>query len=95
MDLAKIDRLYQALSTDFFVLSTEEAATPSESLTVALRLFSYLLAAYVAGADLPRTALRSAIEAQCRDAAALARSRLLELRGYEPFEAAEDEAEPG
>ena len=77
MDLSKIDRIYQALSATLVVTCTEESATSSEALTVGMRLFSHLLAARVADADLPPAALRSAIEAHCRDAAAMALSRLL------------------
>ena len=95
MDLAKVDRLQRALSAALMVECTEEAATPVEALTAAMRLFSYLLAAYVVAEDRPRTTLRSEIEAHCRDAAALAVSRLLELRDYNPLEPDEDEAESG
>jgi hypothetical protein len=95
MDFAKVDRLQRALSAALMVECTEEEATPVEALTVAMRLFSHLLAAYVAEEDLPRAAFRSQIEAYCRDAAAMALSRLLELRDYDPFEPDEGEAEPG
>jgi hypothetical protein len=94
MDLSKVDRIHQALSATLVVRCTEESATPSEALTVGMRLFSHLLAAYVADADhLPR-AMRHEIETHCRDAAAMTCSRLLELRDYEPFEEDDEESGP-
>src|SRR5262249_28458297 len=89
MELSKSGRLHTSLLAALLVLCTDEAATAT--LTVATRLFSHLLAAYVADADLPPAAMRSEIEAHCRDAAALARARLLELRGDEPYEADDEE----
>jgi hypothetical protein len=94
MDLSKVDRLHQALSATLTVAGVEEEATPQEALTGALRLFSHLLAAYVVATDLPEAAIRTEIEAHCRDAAALTRARLLELRDYEPFAADDANGEP-
>jgi len=95
MDLDKIDRIHQTLRADFFVMCTEESATSQEALTVAMRLFSHLLAASAAASELPPAAMDHMIETSCRDAAALARARLLELRDYEPWEADDDEAGSG
>ena len=58
-------------------MCTEESAHPTEALTVAMRLLIALLAAY--GAD------------AARSQAAMARSRLLEIRDDEPCDADEDE----
>ena len=93
MDLDKIDRIHQTLRADFFVLCTEESATSLEALTAAMRLFSHLLAASAATSELPPAAMHHIIETSCRDAAALARARLAELRGYEPWQA--DDVETG
>jgi hypothetical protein len=51
-------------------------------------MFSHLVAAYVSGTEAAHTevALDAAIDAHCRDAAAMAKARLLEVRNYEPFE---------
>ena len=94
MDLSKVDRIHQALSATLVMTCTEESATPSEAMTVGMRLFSHLLAAYVADADHSPRAMRREIEAHCRDAAAMACKRLLELRDYEPFEEDDEESGP-
>jgi hypothetical protein len=94
MDLEKVDRLHQALSTELMTACTEESVTPSEALIVAMRLFSHVLAAYVAEADLPRAALRHEIEGHCRDASAMARARLLELCGYDLVDAYDEDVWP-
>ena len=88
MDFDKVDRLHTALSGTLLTVCTEEEATPEEALTAAMRMFSHLVAAYVAGTDVAHTdaALEAAIGAHCRDAAAMAKARLLEVRNYEPFE---------
>jgi hypothetical protein len=94
MDLAKVDRLHKALSTDLTVACLTEAATAQEALAAALRLFSDLLAAYLVDAHFARAALRSEIEAYCHDAAAMTRGRLLELRDYDLFDVADEDAAP-
>jgi hypothetical protein len=88
MDFDKVDRLHTVLSTTLLAVCTEEEATPTEALTAAMRMFSHLVAAYVASTDAAHTdvALDAAIDAHCRDAAAMAKARLLEVRNYEPFE---------
>jgi hypothetical protein len=88
MDFDKVDRLHTALSATLLTVCTEEEATPTEALTAAMRMFSHLVAAYVSGTDTAHTdvALDAAIDARCSDAAAMAKARLLEVRGYEPFE---------
>ena len=58
MDLSKVDRIHQALSATLVITCTEESATPSEAMTVGMRLFSHLLAAYVADADHSPRAMR-------------------------------------
>jgi hypothetical protein len=95
MDFDKVDRLHTALSVTLLNMSSEEEATPTEALTAVMRMFSHLVAAYVAStaATRPDVAGDAAIEAHCRDAAALAKARLLEVRNYEPFEA--DDEDPG
>ena len=87
MDFDKVDRIHTALSSTFLTVCTEEAPTPAEALTAAMRMFSHLVAAYVTGTEAAHTdvALDAAIEAHCRDAAAMAKARLLEVRNYEPF----------
>jgi len=88
MDFDKIERIHTALSATLLTVCTEEEATPTEALTAAMRMFSHLVAAYVAGTDTVRTdvALDADVDAHCRDAAALAKARLLEVRNYESFE---------
>ena len=88
MDFDKVDRIHTALSETFLTVCTEEEPTPAEALTAAMRMFSHLVAAYVAGTDTAHTdvAPDAAIEAYCREAAAMAKARLLEVRDYEPFE---------
>jgi hypothetical protein len=88
MDFDKIDRIHTALSATLLTVCTEEEATSTEALTAAMRMFSHLVAAYVASTDVPRTALvlDADIDAHCRDAAAMAKARLLEVGNYEPFE---------
>jgi len=88
MDFDKVDRMHTALRATFLTVCTEEASTPAEALTAAMRMFSHLVAAYVAGTEAAHTdvALDVAIEAHCRDAAAMAKARLLEVRDYVPFE---------
>ena len=88
MDFDKVDRLHTALSTTVLTVCTDEEATPTEALTAAMRMFSHLVAAYVSGTDAaqPDVALEAAIDAHCRDAAALAKARLLEVRHYESIE---------
>jgi len=51
-------------------------------------MFSHLVAAYVSQTDVAHAdgGLEAEIEAHCRDAAALAKARLLEVRNYEAFE---------
>ena len=85
MDFDKVDRIHAALSATFLTVCTEEAPTPAEALTAVMRMFSHLVAAYVTSTDAVHTdvALDAAIEAYCRDAAAMAKARLLEVRGYE------------
>ena len=95
MDLEKVDHIHKALSADLMVACTEESVTPSEALLVAMRLFSHVLAAYMAEAALPRAALRNAIEGHCRDASAMTRARLLEICGYDLLDAYDEEAGPG
>ena len=88
MDFDKVARLQTALSATLLSISAEEEATPTEALTAAMRMFSHLVAAYVASTEAAHTAvaLEAAIEAHCRDAVAIAKARLLEVRHYEPFE---------
>ena len=88
MDFDKVNRLHTALSATLLTVCTEEEATPMEALTAAMRMFSHLVAAYVSGTEAAHTdvALKAAIEAHCRDAVAIAKARLLEVRHYEPFE---------
>ena len=88
MDFDKVDRMHTALRATLLTLCTDEESTPAEALTAVMRLFSHLVAAYVTGTAAVRTdgALHAAIEAHCRDAAALAKARLREVRNYEPFE---------
>ena len=94
MDLEKVDHIHQALSADLRAACTEGSATPSEALLVAMRLFSHVLAAYVADADLPRAALRHEIESHCRDASAMTRARLLEICGYDLLDAYDEDTWP-
>ena len=87
MDFDKVGRIQAALSATLLTVCTEEEPTPTEALTAAMRMFSHLVAAYVTGTDVAHTdvALDAAIEALCRDAAAMAKARVLEVRNYEPF----------
>ena len=87
MDFDKVDRIHTTLSATLLTLCTEEGSTPAEALTAAMRMFSHLVAAYIAGTEAAHTevALDAAIEAHCRDAAAMAKARLREVRNYEPF----------
>ena len=82
MDFDKVDLIDAALSATLLTVCTEEEATPVEALTAAMRMFSRLVAAYVSGTDAVHTdaALEAAIEAHCREAAALAKARLREGR---------------
>jgi hypothetical protein len=88
MDFDKVDRLHTALSATLLTVCTEEEAPPTEALTAAMRMFSHLVAAYVSGTDAAHTdvAPDAAIEAHCRDAAAIAKARLLEVRNYASLE---------
>ena len=88
MDFDKVNRLHTALSTTLLTVCTEEEATPTEALTAAMRMCSHLVAAYVSDTEAAHTdvTLDAAIDAHCRDAAALAKARLLEVRNYKPFE---------
>jgi hypothetical protein len=89
MDFDKVDRIHAALSATLFTVCTEVEPTPAEALTAAMRMFSHLVAALVTGPDDAAhtdVALDAAIEAHCRDAAAMAKARVLEVRGYEPFQ---------
>ena len=88
MDFDKVDRIHTALSETLLAVCTEEVATPAEALTAAMRMFSHLVAAYIVGTEAAHTEvdLDAAIEAHCRDAAAMAKARLREVRNYEPFE---------
>ena len=88
VDFDKVDQLHTALSALLLTMSTEEELTPREALTAVMRMFSHLVAAYVSQTDGAHTAvaLDAAVEAHCRDAAALAKARLLEVRHYEVFE---------
>ena len=88
VDFDKVDQLHTALSALLLTMSTEEEVTPREALTAVMRMFSHLVAAYVSQTDVAHTdgGLEAEIEAHCRDAAALAKARLLEVRNYEAFE---------
>ena len=89
MDFDKVDRIHAALSATFLTVCTAEEPTPAEALTAAMRMFSHLVAAFVTAPDdaaHPEMALDAAIEAHCRDAAAIAKARLLEVRNYESLE---------
>jgi hypothetical protein len=96
MDFDKVDRLHTALSTTLLTVCTEEQANPTEALTAAMRMFSHLVAAYVSSTDAARTgvALDVAIDAHCREAASMAKARLLEVRDYEPLETNDEETGP-
>jgi len=89
MDFDKVDRIHAALSATFLTVCTAEEPTPAEALAATMRMFSHLVAAFVTGPDdaaHPDVALEAAIEAHCRDAAAMAKARLLEVRDYERLE---------
>jgi hypothetical protein len=89
MDFDKVDRIHAALSATFLTVCTAEEPTPAEALAATMRLFSHLVAAFVTGSDdaaHPDVALDAAIEAHCRDAAALAKAHLLEVRNYASLE---------
>ena len=88
MDFDKVDQLHTALSALLLTMSAEEEITPEEALTAVMRMFSHLVAAYVSQTDGAHTdgGFDAAIEAHCRDAAALAKARLREVRNYAPFE---------
>jgi hypothetical protein len=96
MDFDKIERLHTTLSTTLLMAGTEEEATPVEVLTAVMRTFSYLVAAYVSGTNAVQTdvAVHAAIDTHCREAAALAKARLREVRDYEPFESNDEDTEP-
>jgi hypothetical protein len=94
MDLEKADHIHKTLSADLRAACTEGSVTPSEALLGAMRLFSHVLAASVAEADLPRTALRHEIEGHCRDASAMARARLLEICGYDLLDTYDEDPWP-
>ena len=94
MDFDKVDRLHTALSATLLTVCTEDEATPTEALTAAMRMFSHLVAAYVSGTKAAHSAaaLEGAIEGHCRDAAAIAKARRLEVRNHE---SREGDAGPG
>lgn len=79
MDFSKVDRMHETLRAQFMVTCTEEEATPYEALTVAMRMFSHFLAAYVSGTEVVHTSVArdAAIDTYCHEAAALAKTRLL------------------
>ena len=79
MDLDKLDRLEAALRACLLIESTNEEATPAEALTAAMRLFAGTLAAYVYEVDATLGAMRSEMEAHCRNADTMAKARLLQL----------------
>jgi hypothetical protein len=88
VDFDKVDQLHTALGALLLTMSTEEELTPREALTAVMRMFSHLVAAYVSQTDVAHTdgGLEAEIDAYCRDAAALAKARLREVRHYEVFE---------
>jgi hypothetical protein len=94
MDFDKVARVHTALSTTLLTVCTEEEATSEEALTAAMRMFSHLVAAYVAGTPAVHTAVArdAAIDAHCRDAAALAKVRLRDVGHDAPLQG---EEEPG
>jgi hypothetical protein len=55
MDFDKVDRIYRALSATLRTAGTEEVPTPEEALPAAMRMFSHLVAAYVAGTEAGHT----------------------------------------
>jgi hypothetical protein len=94
MDIEQVDHIHKALSADLMVACPEASGTSYDAFIVAMRLFSDFLAAYVAEADLPRTDLRGVIEAYGRAAAALARGRLRDIRGYDVLEVDDEDTGP-
>ena len=79
VDLAKLDRLYDALTDDWIMRSIEVGATPTEAVMVTMRMFAKTLASLVADPQQPWGMMSHSIDGYMTDAKAMAQGMVADI----------------